>query len=181
MCSLRISSDTIFMLEIIQQVTKLQKGLRSKCVLTTKKVKSLSGISPGNVSIVLCLISYSPEKHQSFAFVFALNPFQGDSEEIMQEDIYDAFPRELREWLKFVASQGQNGGGEEHLPQVLVVITHRELTKKYPTSFECGLRVREIMERFESIFQCVVKLVSKVYNAEARDKEEIRPFLHERF
>ncbi|KAL3678978.1 hypothetical protein R1sor_021934 [Riccia sorocarpa] len=120
-----------------------------------------------------------PRTNQSLAFVFAFNPFQGDSKKNMKENVYDAFAQELEEWLKFVASSCQTGGDSEHLPQVLVVITHRDLTNKYARSFECGPEspVQEIMERLETIFNGVVNLVSKVYHVDSREKKDVRPFL----
>ncbi|KAL3678969.1 hypothetical protein R1sor_021925 [Riccia sorocarpa] len=120
-----------------------------------------------------------PRTNQSLIFVFAFNPFREGSKKNMKEDVYNAFALELEEWLKFVASNCQTGGDSEHLPQVLVVITHRDLTD--PKSFECGPGsvVRKIVERFQSTFQGVVKLVSKVYHVDAQARKDVRPFLRD--
>ncbi|KAL3678980.1 hypothetical protein R1sor_021936 [Riccia sorocarpa] len=122
-----------------------------------------------------------PRTNQSLIFVFAFNPFREGSKKNIKEEVYNAFALELEEWLKFVASNCQTGGDSEHLPQVLVVITHRDLTDKYPKSFECGPGsvVLKIVERFQSTFQGVVKLVSKVYHVDAQARKDVRPFLHD--
>ncbi|KAL3678751.1 hypothetical protein R1sor_021707 [Riccia sorocarpa] len=118
-----------------------------------------------------------PRRNQSMIFIFAFNPLQADSKEI-KKDVYDAFALELEEWLKFVASNCQTGDSE-HLPEILVVITHKDLMDKYPKSFECGPGsiVLKIVERFEFTFQGVVRLVPKVYHVDARARKDVRPFL----
>ncbi|KAL3678975.1 hypothetical protein R1sor_021931 [Riccia sorocarpa] len=119
-----------------------------------------------------------PRTNQSLIFIFAFNPFREDSKKDMKKNVYDAFELGLGEWLKFVASNCQTGDNE-HLPQILVVITHRDLTHKYPKSFECGpgSPALTILERFQSTFQGVIKLVSKVYHVDARARKDVRSFL----
>ncbi|KAL3678308.1 hypothetical protein R1sor_021264 [Riccia sorocarpa] len=119
-----------------------------------------------------------PRTNQSLIFIFAFSPFLKDSKKDMRKNVYNEFALELEEWLKFVASNCQTGDNE-HLPQILVVITHRDLTDKYPKSFECGpgSPVLEIVHRFQSTFQGVVKLVSKVYHVDARTGKDVRAFL----
>ncbi|KAL3678303.1 hypothetical protein R1sor_021259 [Riccia sorocarpa] len=119
-----------------------------------------------------------PRTNQSLIFIFAFSPFLEDSKKDMKKNVYDVFALELEEWLKFVASNCQTGDNE-HLPQILVVITHRDLTDKYPKSFECGpgSPVLNIVNSFQSTFQGVVKLVAKVYHVDARAGKDVGSFL----
>ncbi|KAL3678971.1 hypothetical protein R1sor_021927 [Riccia sorocarpa] len=119
-----------------------------------------------------------PRTNQSLIFIFAFNPLREDSKKDMKKNVYDAFALELEEWLKFVASNCPTGD-KENLPHILVVITHRDLTDKYSKSFECGPGsvVPKIVERFQSTFQGVVKLVTKVYHVNARAQKDVRSFL----
>ncbi|KAL3681779.1 hypothetical protein R1sor_024735 [Riccia sorocarpa] len=122
-----------------------------------------------------------PRTNQSLIFVFAFSPFRGDRKNMtFKENAEDAFTLELEEWLKFIASNCQTSGADDHLPQVLVVITHRDCTaKSASTSFECGpgSRVLKIVEKFQSRFQGVVELLSNIYHVDAHSKKEVKPFL----
>ncbi|KAL3678298.1 hypothetical protein R1sor_021254 [Riccia sorocarpa] len=121
-----------------------------------------------------------PRTNQSLIFIFAFNPFREDSKKDVKTNVYDAFALELEEWLTFVASNCQTGDNE-HLPQILVVITHRDLMGKYAKSFECGpgSAVLKIVERLQSTFEGVVELVSKVYHVDARAGKDVRSFLND--
>ncbi|KAL3681532.1 hypothetical protein R1sor_024488 [Riccia sorocarpa] len=114
-----------------------------------------------------------PRSSQSLVFVFTFNPFREDTRKKMKENVFDAFTVELEEWLKFIASNCHISGEDEDVPQLFVVITHRDRTEKHgPNSFDCS-KVRKKIERFQSDFQGVVKLVPDVYHIDAREKKEV--------
>ncbi|KAL3681535.1 hypothetical protein R1sor_024491 [Riccia sorocarpa] len=117
-----------------------------------------------------------PRSSQSLIFVFTFNPFREDTRKKMKENVFDAFTVELEEWLKFIASNCHISGENEDVPQLFVVVTHRDRTEKHgPNCFECGpgSKVRKQIERFQSDFQDVVKLVPHVYHVDARAKKEV--------
>ncbi|KAL3681534.1 hypothetical protein R1sor_024490 [Riccia sorocarpa] len=123
-----------------------------------------------------------PRTNQSLIFVFTFNPFQEGSKKNVKENVYDVFSLELDEWLKFIASNCQISGDNEDVPQLLVVITHRDWTDKYaPKSFECGpgSKVRDIVERFQTDFRGVVKLIPDSYHVDARAKKDVSRVLQD--
>ncbi|KAL2610606.1 hypothetical protein R1flu_029179 [Riccia fluitans] len=91
----------------------------------------------------------------------------------MKEDLEETFGKELETWLRFIASNYPITG--TFLPEVLVVITHRDRMKKYKMKEGCDWAARKV-ERFQGIYEKALKLHEGFFYVDAQDVKEVKPF-----
>ncbi|KAL2642454.1 hypothetical protein R1flu_010041 [Riccia fluitans] len=113
-----------------------------------------------------------PTVTQACVFAFIFNPMKDDKQE-MKEDLEEAFGKELETWLRFIASNYPITG--TFLPEVLVVITHRDRMKKYKMKEGCDWAARKV-ERFRVIYEKALKLHEGFFYVDAQDVKEVKPF-----
>ncbi|KAL2610656.1 hypothetical protein R1flu_029229 [Riccia fluitans] len=96
----------------------------------------------------------------------------------MKEDLEEAFGKELETWLRFIASNYPITG--TFLPEVLVVITHRDRMKKYKMKESCDWAARKV-KCFRGIYEKALKLHEGFFYVDAQDVKEAKPFVERVF
>ncbi|KAL2610675.1 hypothetical protein R1flu_029248 [Riccia fluitans] len=115
-----------------------------------------------------------PTVTQACVFAFIFNPMKDDQQQEMKEDLEEAFGKELETWLRFIASNYPITGTS--VPEVLVVITHRDRMKKYKTKESCDWAARKV-KRFRGIYEKALKLHEEFFYVDAQDVKEAKPFV----
>ncbi|KAL2610649.1 hypothetical protein R1flu_029222 [Riccia fluitans] len=117
-----------------------------------------------------------PTVTQACVFAFVFNPMKVDQHQQleMKEDLEEAFGKELETWLRFIASNYPITG--TFLPEVLVVITHRDRMEKYKMKEVCDWTARKV-ERFRVIYEKALKLHEGFFYVDAQDVKEAKPFV----
>ncbi|KAL2610651.1 hypothetical protein R1flu_029224 [Riccia fluitans] len=112
---------------------------------------------------------------QACVFAFIFSPIKDDQHQQleMKEDLEEAFGKELESWLRFIASNYPITG--TFLPEVLVLITHRDRMKKYKMKEGCDWAARKV-ERFRVIYEKALKLHEGFFYVDAQDVKEVKPF-----
>ncbi|KAL2610569.1 hypothetical protein R1flu_029142 [Riccia fluitans] len=121
-----------------------------------------------------------PTVTQACVFAFIFNPMKDDQHQQleMKEDLEEAFGKELEIWLRFIASNYPITG--TFLPEVLVVITHRDRMKKYKMKESCDWAARKV-ERFRVIYEKALKLHEGFFYVDAQDVKDAKPFVERVF
>ncbi|KAL2636259.1 hypothetical protein R1flu_007738 [Riccia fluitans] len=120
-----------------------------------------------------------PTVTQACVFAFIFNPMKDDHQQLeMKEDLEEAFGKELETWFRFIASNYPITG--TFLPEVLVVITHRDRMKKYKMKESCDWAARKV-ERFRGIYEKALKLHEGFFYVDAQDVKEAKPFVERVF
>ncbi|KAL2610637.1 hypothetical protein R1flu_029210 [Riccia fluitans] len=121
-----------------------------------------------------------PTVTQACVFAFIFNPMKDDQHQQleMKEDLEEVFGKELETWLRFIASNYPITG--TFLPEVLVVITHRDRMKKYTMKESCDWAARKV-ERFRGIYEKALKLHEGFFYVDAQDVKEVKPFVERVF
>ncbi|KAL2610600.1 hypothetical protein R1flu_029173 [Riccia fluitans] len=120
-----------------------------------------------------------PTVTQACVFAFIFSPMKNDHQQMeMKEDLEEAFGKELESWLHFIASNYPITG--TFLPEVLVVITHRDRMKKYKMKESCDWAARKV-ERFRVMYENALKLHEGFFYVDAQDVKEAKPFVERVF
>ncbi|KAL3678408.1 hypothetical protein R1sor_021364 [Riccia sorocarpa] len=126
-----------------------------------------------------------PKISQACVFLFVFNPFDKVDEKIigLKENVHDAFSGELRSWLRFIVSNTQITGRIR--PQVIVVITHKDVLEKGNNSFGrvCVSEFENIVKDLQREFEDVVELCPEssgqegklVYHIDGTRKQDLEP------
>ncbi|KAL2623176.1 hypothetical protein R1flu_003381 [Riccia fluitans] len=86
----------------------------------------------------------------------------------MKEDLEEAFGKELESWLRFIASNYPIIG--TFLPEVLVVITHRDRMKMHKMEKSCDWAERK-GKQYQIIYEKHLKLYEGFFYVDAQDVE----------
>ncbi|KAL3698066.1 hypothetical protein R1sor_012142 [Riccia sorocarpa] len=126
-----------------------------------------------------------PKISQACVFLFVFNPFDKVDEKIigLKDNVHDAFADELRSWLRFIVSNTQITGRIR--PQVIVVITHKDVRDKGNSSFgqmsvsECENRVKDLQREFQDVVElcpeCSGQEGKLVYHIDGTLKQDLEP------
>ncbi|KAL3675482.1 hypothetical protein R1sor_025430 [Riccia sorocarpa] len=117
-----------------------------------------------------------PAVTQACVFVFVFSPFQ-DNQSLLKENLEDTFKLELKSWLRFVASHYPITG--TFLPEVLVVITHKDKMEQYERDLGCELAT--IVEYFRAQYGRALNLHATPFHMNAWNKVEVDPFVENLF
>ncbi|KAL3679271.1 hypothetical protein R1sor_022227 [Riccia sorocarpa] len=93
----------------------------------------------------------------------------------MKEHLEVSFKIELRSWLHFVASHYPITG--TFLPEVLVVITHKDKMKQHGRDLGCEWA--PIVDHFRTKYGQALNLYSTPWHVDAWNEEEVTPFVEE--
>ncbi|KAL3679039.1 hypothetical protein R1sor_021995 [Riccia sorocarpa] len=117
-----------------------------------------------------------PAVTQACVFVFVFSPFQEDQSHVkeVKEDVEGSFRLELRSWLRFVASHYPITG--TFLPEVLVVITHKDKMKQYGRDLDCEWAT-PIVNHFRAEYGRALALYATPWYVDAWNVEEVNPFV----
>ncbi|KAL3698109.1 hypothetical protein R1sor_012185 [Riccia sorocarpa] len=91
-----------------------------------------------------------------------------------KDDLEEVFGNELESWLRFISSSYPITG--TFLPEVVVVITHRDLMKKLKVEGSCHWASKK-MEDLRKEYQRAVKLHEDFYYIDAHDEKDVQPFV----
>ncbi|KAL2610568.1 hypothetical protein R1flu_029141 [Riccia fluitans] len=121
-----------------------------------------------------------PTVTQACVFAFIFNPMKDAQHQQleMKEDLEEAFGKELESWLRFIASNYPITG--TFLPEVLVVITHRDRMKLHKMEKSCDWAARKV-ERFRGIYEKALKLHEEFFYVDAQDVKDAKPFVERVF
>ncbi|KAL2610611.1 hypothetical protein R1flu_029184 [Riccia fluitans] len=121
-----------------------------------------------------------PTVTQACVFAFIFNPMKDDQHQQleMKDDLEEAFGKELESWLRFIASNYPITG--TFLPEVLVVVTHRDRVKMHNMEESCDWAARKV-ERFRVIYEKALKLYEGFFYVDAQDVKEAKPFVERVF
>ncbi|KAL3698059.1 hypothetical protein R1sor_012135 [Riccia sorocarpa] len=126
-----------------------------------------------------------PKISQACVFLFVFNPFNKVDEKIigLKENVHDAFAGELRSWLRFIVSNTQITGRIR--PQVIVVITHKDVLEKRNNSFgqvsvsEFENIVKDLQREFQDVVElcpeCSGQEGKLVYHIDGTLKQDLEP------
>ncbi|KAL3692505.1 hypothetical protein R1sor_006156 [Riccia sorocarpa] len=118
-----------------------------------------------------------PAITQPCVFVVVFSPMKDDQRHL-KDDPEEAFRNELESWLRFISSSYPITG--TFLPEVLVVISHRDLMKKRKLEGSCHW-ASKIMKDLRKEYQRALKLHEDFYYIDAHDEKEVQPFVEENF
>ncbi|KAL2610530.1 hypothetical protein R1flu_029103 [Riccia fluitans] len=121
-----------------------------------------------------------PTVTQACVFAFVFNPMKDDQHQQleMKEDLEEAFGKELESWLRFIASNYPITG--TFLPEVLVVITHRDRMKMHKMEKRCDWAERKV-KHCQMIYEKALKLHEGFFYVDAQDVKEAKPFVERVF
>ncbi|KAL2610653.1 hypothetical protein R1flu_029226 [Riccia fluitans] len=121
-----------------------------------------------------------PTVTQACVFAFIFNPMKDDQHQQleMREDLEEAFGKELESWLRFIASNYPITGTS--LPEVLVVITHKDRMKMHKMEKSCDWAERK-GKHYQIIYQKALKLHEGFFYVDAQDVKEAKPFVERVF
>ncbi|KAL2610647.1 hypothetical protein R1flu_029220 [Riccia fluitans] len=116
-----------------------------------------------------------PTVTQVCVFAFIFNPMKDDQHQQleMKEDLEKAFGKELESWLRFIASNYPITG--TFLPEVLVVVTHRDRMKMHKMEKSCDWAERKA-KRYRIIYKKALNLHEEIFYVDAQDVEDVEPF-----
>ncbi|KAL3677658.1 hypothetical protein R1sor_020614 [Riccia sorocarpa] len=113
-----------------------------------------------------------PVVTQACVFVFVFSPFEDDQCHI-KEHLEVSFKLKLRSWLCYVASHYPITG--TFLPEVLVVITHKDKMQQYGRDLGCEWG--PIVDHFRAEYGRVLNLYATPWYVDAWNEEDVYPFV----
>ncbi|KAL2610599.1 hypothetical protein R1flu_029172 [Riccia fluitans] len=116
-----------------------------------------------------------PTVTQACVFAFIFNPMKDDQHQQleMKADLEEAFGKELESWLRFIASNYPITG--TFLPEVLIVVTHRDRMKMHNMEESCDWAERKA-KRYRIIYKKALNLHEEIFYVDAQDVKEVKPF-----
>ncbi|KAL3692501.1 hypothetical protein R1sor_006152 [Riccia sorocarpa] len=114
---------------------------------------------------------------QACVFVVAFSPMEDDQRQL-KHNLVEAFENELDSWLRFISSSYPISG--TFLPEVLVVISHRDLMEKHKLEGFCDWSLQKV-KHFRKVYQGALNLHEDLYYMNTQDEKAVQPFVEDIF